>query len=273
MSKKWECEAVIVVGSRGAKTKLKRIWGSTGSNSITLGGQSYEMLQVDGVGLCCCGVSSSAQAKTRIAKLSKIGKHFEYQKVIIIDPPYTSAQAKRAKVGVGHSWYFVKDKQALIDLLKIKYDDLEENNQKLVDGLIAPPPPPQVQAPFSIETGHIAIQNGGRSMIIVRGGQRANAYIPPSGSAFLMDLMRDGGGQMAPPVRRNAPESVREAQPDVKKAKAISKDDMECLCCADNQKDTVLNCGHLQMCGECANKVQSCPSCSVAITERKHVWL
>jgi hypothetical protein len=269
MSKRWECEAVIIVGSRGAKTKLKRIWGSSGTNSITLGGQSYEMLQVDGIGLCCCGVSSSAQAKTRIAKLSKIGKHFDYQKVIVIDPPYTIAQARRAKVGVEHSWYFIKDKQALIDLLKIKYEDLDEADRKRVDSLIAPPPPPpQAQAPPPDR--EIVIAEDGSSMRVMR--QPANAL-----DVAMLSIMFGGSqgafGTGSGSVRRKASEPAREAQPDVKKAKAISKDDMECLCCADNQKDTILNCGHLEMCGVCANKVQSCPSCSVAITERKHVWL
>lgn len=270
-NKKWDCDAVIILSSRSQKTALKKISGSDRAAPITVGGQSYDMLQLEGVGLCFCCVSSNSQYKIRIAKLAKLEKYFDYNKIILINPNYTELQVKRAKVGLKDSWYFVEDKQSLIDVLHLKYDDMDDANKKIVDKLIPPPPP----SPARPAPGQIVAQDGS-SVIVMRNGG-APPFDLLSRADMLFQLWGDGGSSInhfgAPPARRRAPEPQREAQPETKKAKAITKDDMECLCCADNQKDTILNCGHLEMCGECALKVQSCPSCSIAITERKHVWL
>jgi len=46
----------------------------------------------------------------------------------------------------------------------------------------------------------------------------------------------------------------------------------KCIACTDQDKDTVLNCGHVCMCGACARRVSRCPICRAAITERRHVF-
>lgn len=272
MAKRWDCDAVIIVASRSQKSALKKVSGSERMVPVTIGGQSYELMQFDGVGLCYCGVSSSTQAKARIAKLAKIDKYFEYNKVILVNPNYTERQAKRSRVGVKDSWYFVDDKQVLLDVLQIDYDLLERRVKKIVDKIIPVPPPPQAiahprMAPLP---GQIIAHDGG-PIIVMRGGG-APPNFQEEANMFLQ-IMAGGDFRAPAPRRRSAPDQ-RVAQPATKKAKAVSQDDMECLCCADNQKDTILiPCGHLEMCGECANKVQVCPSCSKAIEKRQHVWL
>jgi ubiquitin len=42
--------------------------------------------------------------------------------------------------------------------------------------------------------------------------------------------------------------------------------------CLEQNKDTVLNCGHV-FCGACAARVQSCPECRRTITARNRVYL
>ncbi len=276
---KLDCSVVIVVGSKKHKTMIKGMAEASKRSPITVGGDSYDMMDFKDVGLCFCAISSNTQANARIAKLRKIGKYFNYEKVIVVDPPYTETAAKNARVGVMESWYFVKEKQALLDLLKVDYERLGANTKKALDKLEAPPPQPQPD--LEIFPGQFLFRND-HSYALMR---EPNPYIVPPELQLLHQLLPNmhpaafiGGigervwGQGA--FRRRAPDPpAREAQPEVKKAKAISQDEMECLCCAENQKDTILNCGHLELCGICASKVEACPSCSVPITERKHVWL
>ena len=148
MSNTWDCDVVVVLSSRSQKNILKQVSGNSRTTSMTVGGQSYEMMQFDGVGLCACGVSSSTQSNARIAKLVKIDKYFKYEKVILVSPNYKEAKAKRAHVGVKDSWYFVYDNQALMDLLKIKYDELSSESKKLMDKLIPPTPPRETKHPL-----------------------------------------------------------------------------------------------------------------------------
>jgi len=280
MTTKWDCNAVIIVGSRAGKIALKKICGESRTTPLTVGGQSYEMMQSDSIGLCFCGVSSSTQPKTRIAKLAKLDKYFDYEQVIVVNPPYSESDAKRARVGVKPSWYFVDDKQALIDILKIKYDGLSEAERNKMDKLLLkliPPPPPQRVAPPNIAPapGQIIAQDGS-SVIVMRGAPPHPNHFGIGGPSqeFMLALLGAASARGSQAPRRKASESQREAQPEAKKAKAVSKEDMECLCCADNQKSVRLHpCGHWEMCGVCAAKVEVCPSCSKPIEDRQHIWV
>lgn len=42
-----------------------------------------------------------------------------------------------------------------------------------------------------------------------------------------------------------------------------------CTVCADREKDTIFNCGHVCTCSRCAGSLQTCPLCRTAITERR----
>lgn len=46
----------------------------------------------------------------------------------------------------------------------------------------------------------------------------------------------------------------------------------KCIACTDQDKDTVLNCGHVCLCHECAPRVNRCPMCRANITERRRVF-
>ena len=224
MSKKWDCDAVVIVASRSQQSAMKRLSGSSRAAPVTVGGQSYDILQFEGVGLCFCGVSSNPQPTTRIAKLAKIDKYFDYNKVILVNPNYKESQAKRARVGVKDSWYFVEDKQSFLDVFHIDYDLLDRKGKKLVDKMIpippAPPPaPPPSMAPLP---GQIIAQDGS-SMIIMRDGGFPIPNSPEANLYLQMMILGGGeaGGYYAPPVRRRPPVDQRVAQPKTKKAKAI----------------------------------------------------
>lgn len=49
-------------------------------------------------------------------------------------------------------------------------------------------------------------------------------------------------------------------------------DALKCILCTVNQMTTRLQCGHVY-CGECANKVQNCPSCRAVISKREPVYI
>jgi len=46
----------------------------------------------------------------------------------------------------------------------------------------------------------------------------------------------------------------------------------KCIACTENDKDTILNCGHVCMCRDCAGRVSRCPLCRVPITERRRAF-
>lgn len=46
----------------------------------------------------------------------------------------------------------------------------------------------------------------------------------------------------------------------------------KCVACLVDDKDTVLNCGHVCLCQACAGRVTQCPICRVRITERRRVF-
>jgi E3 ubiquitin-protein ligase RGLG len=46
----------------------------------------------------------------------------------------------------------------------------------------------------------------------------------------------------------------------------------KCVCCADSDKNTILNCGHYCLCSDCATRIQQCPLCRQPITERRRAF-
>lgn len=286
----WECEAVIVANSPQQKRIVNQICGNGRTAPITIGGKSYDTLQFEPLGLCFCTCSSETGKNARIARLAKIDRYFSYGKLILLNPPYREATCKRLGVEPKNSWYFVRDKDAFCQLMRLNYSDLPQEKKELLDQLITNPPyrpQPRQQSRQAARPGEVILQQE-NTMIVMRGAPPHPNHPPPRmpmaaflsmigapPSTFTFNNMEGSviGGQV---VRRREEEPsapVREAQPEVKRAKAISQEDMECICCCENQKDCVLSCGHMQMCMVCASKVETCPDCRQPITSRQKLWL
>lgn len=47
---------------------------------------------------------------------------------------------------------------------------------------------------------------------------------------------------------------------------------VKCVACLVEDKDTILNCGHICMCAACAGRVTRCPICRTRVTERRRAF-
>lgn len=286
----WECEAVIVADSPQQKRIVNQLCGNDRTAPIAIGGKSYDTLQFESIGLCFCTCSSETSKNIRIARLAKIDRYFSYGKLILLNPPYTESTCKRLGVDPKTSWYFVRDKDEFCQLMRMDYSNLSQEKKDLLDNLITTPPYRSQPRPSrqAARPGEVILQQG-NTMIMMREAPLHPNHTQPSlpmaaylsmigspPSTFTFNNMEGSviGGQIVRRPRGDEPQmSIREAQPEVKKAKAISQEEMECICCCENQKDCVLNCGHMQMCMECAVKVETCPDCRQPIVSRQKLWL
>jgi len=68
------------------------------------------------------------------------------------------------------------------------------------------------------------------------------------------------------------PAANAEMQTEIHRLEQALHQATKCVCCTENDKDTILNCGHVCMCRTCASRVTHCPLCRSAITERRRAF-